>query len=358
MRRIQDFGLGILVEEPLRFFSFRLIDWKLQVVIFYAMYAHCTHHKSQGSFLIIGRLVEFLSAPSAVQRSQISLGAGRVLDVAVAGPEDGTPLVFHHGTPNSLVLFEPFVEAAAARGLQYVSYSRPGYGNSTRQKGRTVADCAKDTAGILDQLGADRFYSIGWSGGGPHALACAVLLPKRVIAASTVAGVAPYGSPNLDWLAGMGKENIEEMQAAVTGPNELPTFIEREAPGFARVTGDQIIAALGDLVADVDKAALSGQLGAFLADNTREALRNGFWGWFDDDIAFVRDWGFDFGLIKVPVTVWQGGKDRMVPFAHGRWLAEHLPGARAHLLAEHGHLSLAVGSFGKILDDLIASGKR
>jgi pimeloyl-ACP methyl ester carboxylesterase len=154
----------------------------------------------------------------------------------------------------------------------------------------------------------------------------------------------------------MAKENIEEMQAALAGPDELRTFLEREAPGYALVTAEQIIAALGDLVADVDKAALSGQLGAFLADNTREALRNGFWGWYDDDIAFIRDWGFDFSLIKVPVTVWQGGKDRMVPFAHGRWLAGHLPGARAHLLPEHGHLSLAVGSFGKILDDLIASG--
>ena len=307
---------------------------------------------------MIRRLVVFFSAPFAVRRSQISPRTGCVLDVAVAGPDDATPLVFHHGSPNSLVLFEPFIEAAAARGLRYVSYSRPGYGDSTRQQGRTVADCAKDTAGILDQLGADRFYAIGWSGGGPHALACAALSPQRVIAASTIAGVAPYRSPNLDWLAGMGKENIEEFQAALAGPEELRAFIEREASGLAQVTGDQIIAALGDLVADVDKAALSGQLGAFLADNTREALRNGFWGWFDDDIAFISDWGFDFAAIKVPVTVWQGGKDRMVPFAHGRWLAEHVPGARAHLLPEHGHLSLAVDSFGKILDDLIATGKR
>ena len=307
---------------------------------------------------MIGHPVTFLPSPSAVRRFQISLRTGSVLDVAVTGPEDETPLVFHHGTPNSLVLFEPFIEAAVARGLRYVTYSRPAYGNSTRQLGRTIADCSTDAASILDQLGADRFYAIGWSGGGPHALACAALLPQRVIAASTVAGVAPWGSPNLDWLAGMGRENVEEFHAALTGPDELRSYLEREAPGFAQVTGDQIIATLGDLVADADKAALSGQLGAFLADNTREALRNGIWGWFDNDMAFIRDWGFDLGRIIVPVTVWQGAKDRMVPFAHARWLAEHLPGARAHLIPEHGHLSLAVGSFGRILDDLIASGKR
>jgi pimeloyl-ACP methyl ester carboxylesterase len=316
------------------------------------------HTKAKANLTGNGYPVAFLSTPSTAQPSRISLETGGVLDFAAFGPKDGTPVVFHHGTPGSLILFEPFLEAAAERGLRYVSYSRPGYGNSRRQPGRTVADCAKDTASILDRLGADRFYVIGWSGGGPHALGCAALLPQRVVAASTIAAVAPWGSQNLDWLAGMGKENIEEFRAALAGPDELRSYLEREGLGFARVTGDQIIEAFGDLVDDVDKSALSSQLGAFLADNIHEALRNGFWGWFDDDIAFINDWGFDLSRIKVPVTVWQGAKDRMVPFAHGRWLAEHLPGARAHLLPEHGHLSLAVGSFAEILDDLIASGKR
>jgi len=292
-----------------------------------------------------------------VQRSRISLRAGGVLDVAVAGPEDGIPLVFHHGTPNSLILFEPFIEATVKRGLRYLSYSRPGYGNSTRKPGRKVADCSRDTVEIIDQLGVDRFFVIGWSGGGPHALACAALLPQRVIAASTIASIAPWGSQNLNWLAGMGKENIEEFNAALAGPDELRLFLERVGPEFAQVTGEQIIAAFGDLVGDVDKAALTGEFGAFLAHNVREALHNGFWGWFDDDIAFISDWGFDLTLINVPVTVWQGAKDQMVPFAHGQWLAEHLPAVQARLLPEHGHLSLAVGSFSKILDDLIASAK-
>ena len=295
---------------------------------------------------------------SSMQRFQISLRTGGVLDVGVFGPKDTTPLVFHHGTPGSLILFEPFIEAVVARGLRYVSYSRPGCGSSTRQKDRTVADCAKDTESILDEIGANRSYIIGWSGGGPHALACAALLPSRVIATSTIAGIAPYDSPGLDWLAGMGNENIEELTAALAGPDKLRHFLEHTAPGFAQVTGDQIISTFGDLVGDVDKAALTGEFGTFLAENFREGLRNGFWGWFDDDIAFTRDWEFDLSQIKVPVNVWQGAQDRMVPFAHGRWLAEHISCVRAHLLPEHGHLSLAIGSFGKILDDLIESGKR
>jgi pimeloyl-ACP methyl ester carboxylesterase len=302
--------------------------------------------------LVVSRLRRDIAA----RRFNVSAKNEGILEYAVAGPEDGTPIVFHHGTPGSQILFEPFIAAAVTRGLRYVSYTRPGYGGSTRQPDRIVASCVMDTTSVLNELEIDRCYVVGWSGGGPHALACAALLPQRVIAASTIAGVAPWGVKHLDWLADMGKENVEEFNAALAGPAELQSYLERVEPALAQVTSEQIIVALGDLVDDVDKAALSGELGTFLANNFREALRNGFWGWLDDDLAFTRDWGFELDRIKVPVTVWQGAKDRMVPFAHGKWLAEHVPNARANLLPEDGHLSLAVGSFAKILDDLIATG--
>jgi pimeloyl-ACP methyl ester carboxylesterase len=153
----------------------------------------------------------------------------------------------------------------------------------------------------------------------------------------------------------MGKENVEEFEAALAGPDKLQDFLGRSAPALANATGEQMISAFGDLIDDVDKAALTGRLGAFLADNNHEALCNGFWGWYDDDIAFTRSWGFDLAEVRIPVTVWQGGKDRMVPFAHGRWLADHVRGARAQLLPEQGHLSLAVDSFSKVLDGLFAT---
>ena len=294
---------------------------------------------------------------ASVRSFQVSLGDGRVLDVLVAGPENGTPFVFHHGTPASRIDFKPFIEAAVGRGLRYVSYSRPGYRDSTRQQGRTVADCSIDTANLLDRLGADRFYTVGWSGGGPHALACTALLPKRVIGAATIAGIAPWGAAGLDWFAGMGKENIEEFHAALAGPEELQGFLRLAASIFANVTVDQIVSAFGDLVDDVDRGALTGEFAEFMADSSHEGLRNGFWGWHDDDIAFARPWGFDLARVDVPVTVWQGGKDRMVPFTHGRWLADHISGARPQLLPEEGHLSLAVEAFGKIVDELMSNGK-
>jgi len=289
-----------------------------------------------------------------VERLRLSLDDGRNLDVVVAGAAGDTPFVFHHGTPGSAIVFEPFLEEVLARGLRYVASSRPGYGDSTRRADRAVADCVADTVAVVEQLGHERFFTAGWSGGAPHAMACAALMPDRCLAAASIAGPAPAGAEGLDWLGGMGVENVKEFGAAIAGPDELRSYLEKVGPEFGSVTGEEIVAALGDLVGEVDKTALTGELGAFLAANIREGLRNGIWGWFDDDLAFVGDWGFDLSALAVPATVWQGAQDRMVPFSHGEWLAGHAA-VQARLLPEHGHLSLAVASFPTILDDLLAS---
>jgi pimeloyl-ACP methyl ester carboxylesterase len=285
----------------------------------------------------------------------LGLSDGRSLDVEVSGPDGATPLVVHHETPGERSQYPPFADAAAAQGLRYVSYSRPGYFGSSRQPGRAVADCAADTAAILAHLNADRCYTVGTSGGGPHALACAALLADRVLACATVAGVGPFGAQGLDFLAGMGRENHEEFGAALTGPGELQAYLEREAASLAEITGEQVAVAFGDLVSAVDVAALTGDFAAYVAASFRQALANGIWGWLDDDLAFTRPWEFDLASINVPVVVWQGGQDRMVPFAHGQWLAAHLPSARAMLLPAEGHLSIAVDKFGEIIGELVAS---
>ncbi len=284
----------------------------------------------------------------------VRLAGGRSLEVSVSGPDQGTLLVFHHGTPSERTQYPPFAEAAAARGLRLVTYSRPGYAGSSRHPGRVVADCAADSLSIVEQLGAGRFYTAGWSGGGPHALACAALLGDRVLSCATIAGVGPFGAAGLDFLEGMGRDNHEEFGAALAGPSALQAYLERQAPVLAGVTGEQVAAALGDLVSPVDVGSLTGDFAAYLATTFRQAVSIGIWGWFDDDLAFTRPWGFDLDDIGVPVVIWQGGQDRMVPFAHGQWLAAHVPGARPRLLPEEGHLTIAVALFGKILDDLLA----
>lgn len=266
------------------------------------------------------------------------------------------PLVFHWGTPGAAVWFEPLATAAAHAGLRFVTYSRPGYAGSTPRPGRSVADAAADVAAILDALGADTFVTLGWSGGGPHAVACAALLPDRCAAAASLAGVAPYGGEGLDWLAGMGPENIEEFSAAVEGESALNAAVLKMAGELKTVQGADVAAALGGLVSDVDKRALTGEFADILAESFRRSVSTGIAGWRDDDLAFTRSWGFDLGSIRRPVAVWQGGQDRMVPFAHGQWLAAHIPSARVHLYPDEGHLSLGVASLDRIVADLARLG--
>ena len=280
---------------------------------------------------------------------------GGILDVLVSGPEDGLALVFHTGTPSGLVGSGPAAEAASARGLRTVRYSRPGYGNSTPQPGRLVADAAADVDAILGHLRIDEFVTAGWSGGGPHALACAALLPVRCLAAASIAGVAPSDSPGLDWLAGMGQENIEEFGAALAGETDLTTFLNAAAAELRDITAAQVADGLGGLVSDTDKAAITGEFAEYLAALFRAALATGIAGWRDDDLAFTRDWGFSLDALghATPVAIWQGGQDRMVPSAHGAWLAANIPRAHAHLLPGQGHDSLMASEFGRILDDLL-----
>ena len=243
----------------------------------------------------------------------------------------------------------------AERGLRYVAFSRAGYGSSTRRPGRSVGDVVDDARTVLDHVGAEHAVTVGWSGGGPHALACGALLADRIRAVATIASVAPYPADGLDYLDGMGNENVEEFGAALESAEALIAFKERNSPPLQVVTGDEVAEAFGDLIDDVDRGALTGDFADWVAASFREALRESYWGWFDDDMAFIKPWGFDLDAIRVPVHVWQGRHDRMVPYAHGEWLAAHIPTAIPHLFDEHGHLSLAVDSLGRILDELVAS---
>ena len=223
----------------------------------------------------------------------VALGDGRSIEVLTAGPAHGLAVVFHHGTPFAAVPYEPSAEQVWDRGVRLVSWARPGYAGSPPLPGRRVAHAAADTAAVLDALGHDRFVTIGWSGGGPHALACAALLPGRCAGVATIAGVAPHDAEGLDWLAGMGPENIEEFGAAAGDGSEIVDFLTREAHGLRTITGADVAASLGGLVTDIDKAALTGGFADYVARGMRAATQGGIDGWLDDDRAFTADWGFD-----------------------------------------------------------------
>jgi pimeloyl-ACP methyl ester carboxylesterase len=249
--------------------------------------------------------------------------------------------LFHVGTPNCATEFSLIKQPAEKLGIRLVCYSRPGYGESTEQPGRSVADTVADATTLLDHLGIDRFCTLGWSGGGPHALASAALLPERCQAAATLAGAAPYDVPGLDFLAGMDEANVEEFNMALGGYDKLDSYLRGLQGHFVDVTAESVVEGLSGLLSEVDKQAMTGQLAEEMAATFRRTMGAGVAGWRDDDLAFVKDWGFPLTDITVPVSVWQGEQDRMVPFAHGRWLADAIPDARPHLFADEGHISLA-----------------
>jgi pimeloyl-ACP methyl ester carboxylesterase len=281
----------------------------------------------------------------------ITVSDGRQIEAWSSYGSSSTGLLFHFGTPCAGVPWAPLVKEAESRGWRFVTYSRPGYSGSTRRAGRSVADCAEDVAALASRLELDRLHVVGWSGGGPHALACAALLPGLVASATTLAGVAPWGADGLDWLDGMAGENRDEFAAALAGEEALERFLVPFASELAAVTPETVAETLGGLVTDVDKAAITGAFAEYQATLFRAAVSSGIWGWLDDDLAFTRPWGFALDDIAVPVTVWQGRQDAMVPYAHGEWLAAHVRGAKAMLL-EDGHLTL-VARFGDVVERLV-----
>lgn len=277
----------------------------------------------------------------------------RQLDVVEAGPPAGPLLVFHSGTPSGPALFGPLAEAAAEAGYRYLNYGRPGYGRSTPQSGRSVADCAADTLALVDRLGGGEFVTVGWSGGGPHALACGALAPDRCRAVAVIAGVAPRQAAGLDWYDGMGKENIEEFGLAERRDPSFESWLEGAAAVMSAVRRDEIAAAFGDLISEKDKTALEGSVGEYLEASLRTAFEVSVAGWRDDDFAFLSDWGFSPSDCGVSSLLVQGSEDRMVPRPHGEHLASELPEARYLAIEGEGHLSVWTAASSDIVDFLV-----
>ena len=269
---------------------------------------------------------------------------GRTLEVLTGGAEDGYPLLFHGGTPSAAAPYARLDETLVQAGLRMVTYSRPGYGGSTPRSSSEVvsriADDVTDSVSVLDHLDIDQFLTLGWSGGGPRALACAALLPDRCRGAVSLAGVAPYDAEGLDWSAGMGPENVEDFQMAVQGPEVYGPFLEETITPTFEATPDQLVEAFGGLVTEVDAAFITGDFAEYLSRVFHRAGAQGVVGVRDDGMQIVAPWGFDVDRITVPVAVWQGRHDAMVPFSHGEWLAANVAGAKAHLFDDEGHLSL------------------
>ena len=280
---------------------------------------------------------------------------GRALAVYEDGDPQGVPVVVHHGTPASGLLYRSWVKLAREQRIRLIGYDRPGYGGSTRHAGRSVADAAGDVEAIADALGLERFATWGVSGGGPHALACAALCDDRLAAVASLAAVAPYEASGLDWVDGMGEGNVVEFGAVLEGEPALRQLLEREAEEMRHAQTADVVVLLETLLGTSDRAVLDHEFADELLQSDRHGLASGIDGWLDDDFAFARPWGFDVATTDRPVLLLHGADDRFVPIAHGRWLAERVRGVEARLTGdEDGHLTLIARRIREVHEWLLA----
>ena len=267
----------------------------------------------------------------------VRTASGRQLSVQLFGDLEGAPVFLLHGTPGSRLGPRPRGPVLHRLGIRLIAFDRPGYGGSDRLEGRRVADVAMDIAAIADFYRLDTFAIVGRSGGGPHALACAALLPDRTTRAAVLVGLAPHGAEGLDWFDGMAASNVIDFTAAAAGYDPLSA---RLLPAAETIRADptSLITRLQAELPDSDRRVVSDiGIRAMLVGNYAEALRMSAYGWIDDALAFCAPWGFDPSGIAVPVLLWHGASDVFSPASHARWLAEQIPSATVLIQAGAAH---------------------
>ena len=261
----------------------------------------------------------------------------RRLAVRDSGNPAGHPVIYLHGTPGSRVGPFPRGKVLYELGVRLISFDRPGYGGSDRMASRLVADVAADVLAIANHLEIEQFAVIGRSGGGPHALACAAMLPDRVTRAAVLVSIAPLKAEGLDWFAGMAESNVREFTTAAAAPESL---IEQLGQTAAKIKADPTshVSTLGPELPESDRRIVADTgIRSLLAKNFAEALRDSAAGWIDDALAFCSPWGFDLSDIRVPVLLWHGEDDVFSPPAHARWMAKQISTAELWVRPDTAH---------------------
>jgi pimeloyl-ACP methyl ester carboxylesterase len=264
---------------------------------------------------------------------------GRQISVEVAGHDEGNAVFLLHGMPGSRLGPRPRGMLLYRLGIRLIAFDRPGYGHSDRLEGRRVADVVSDVAAIADAAGIERFAVVGRSAGGPHALACAALLPERVTRAAGLVSLAPPGAAGLDWYAGMAASNVDSFSLAAQGQDRIAARLAPAADAI-RNNPASLLADLGPELPESDRRVV-GDAGirALLEQAHVEAVRASHHGWIDDLAALGSDWGFDPADVAVPVLLWHGESDVFSPVSHTLWLADQIPSATAVVKSEAAHFA-------------------
>jgi pimeloyl-ACP methyl ester carboxylesterase len=270
-------------------------------------------------------------------KNMVKTADGRRLSTQMDGDLEGRPVFLLHGTPGSRLGPRPRSAVLHRMGIRLISFDRPGYGESDRLEGRRVADAAADVLAIADAYGLGKFAVVGRSGGGPHALACAALLPERLTKAAVLVGIAPRGAEGLDWYDGMTRSNVLEHAEAAKGYEALAAMTEAAAEAV-RADPASLLSRLQADMPDPDLRVVADRgIRAMLLKTYTEALRTSAHGWIDDALAFYSPWGFDPAAVRVPVLLWHGASDNLSPVSHAWWLADRIPSAAMVVQAGAAH---------------------
>lgn len=272
---------------------------------------------------------------------RLELGDGRTIGYATWGYPEGTPVLIGHGTPGSRLGLPPGLDDSEwirQQRLLFVGIDRPGYGCSDPWAEASMLDCAGDLVRVADDLGQERFWALGFSGGAPYVLALGALVPERLRGVAVVSGLGRLDRPGA--LEGMSEGDLEEIKMAREAPDELAAA-RSEAARAIRDDPECVFAGLSEELPEADRRALEGpEVRAVLIETFREAVRQGAAGWIDDELRQVRPWPFRLEeLSGVDVRLHHGEADLLVPAHHAKHLAEGIPGSRLQLYPDEGHLS-------------------
>lgn len=273
------------------------------------------------------------NAGGGVRDASMRLPDGRVLAYTDLGSAAGPVVMYCHGAPSSRLDLLVFADVFVARGVRVVSADRPGYGGSSPQPGRRREDWPRDVAALADHLGIERFAVLGASSGAPYAVACAALLPERVVSAGVVCGESDFGWPGA-W------DGYPEGDEAIL----MRIGDEAAAAAWCEARyGPDVDVREGHLgrLPPADTAALADEaLATTLATSVGEAFRQGVGGYAQDIVLQGRAWSFDPAAIVAPVNVLHGAADSLTPVAHARHTAEIVPTAELVIRPDQGHISL------------------
>ena len=284
--------------------------------------------------------------------NSLKLTDGRAIEYIDNGVLSKSALILHHGTPTSMTVWGTWLAAAAEKGIRAIAFTRPGYAGSDRKFGHRVINSNDDLGEILNQLEIENFVSLGWSGGGPYALASGLL--KNCAGVELIASVSPFDAEDFDWFQDSTPEMIEETKISAQSLEDCLAYKERYYTELRDMKVEQLLVEYEKRSSfkafETDYREFSKDLCFSMSD----ALRDGAIGYADDEYAFLQNWGYESKDVLVPVGIWQGLDDRSVSPHMARWLNENIVKPELNLFEDQHHGSIMVENRDEILNAAIS----